>query len=100
MNDMNEQEYILTNNEGAQQFQIPIDGKLALIRYTRKDDKIYLMHTEVPEALSGRGIAGMMAEKVFRYIEEKNWILVPLCTYIQAYLKRHPEWERLLEKGD
>lgn len=93
---MNFDDIQLTNNEAIHNFEFVVDGRRSFIDYKLKDNKIYLVHTEVPAELEGRGIAGAMVEKAFKYIEEKGLKLVPLCAYIQSYLKRHTEWERIL----
>lgn len=67
-----------------------------LLSTTKKDDKIYLIHTEVPVELEGKGVASAIVEKTFNYIEQNNLKLVPLCVYVVSYLKRHPEWSRIL----
>jgi predicted GNAT family acetyltransferase len=46
--------------------------------------------------MEGNGVAAAIVEKAFNYIEEHHLKIVPLCAYIIAYLKRHPEWKRLL----
>ncbi|MGY4538335.1 putative GNAT family acetyltransferase [Mucilaginibacter sp. UYNi724] len=86
----------LVNNEAIHNFEFVVDSQRSFIDYRLKDGKIYLVHTEVPAELEGRGIAGAMVEKVFKYIEEKGLKLVPMCAYVQYFLKRHPEWERIL----
>ncbi|WP_374949660.1 GNAT family N-acetyltransferase [Mucilaginibacter sp.] len=86
----------VTNNESIHNFEMFVDGERAFIDYKTKDGKMYLVHTEVPTELQGQGVAEVMVEKTFKYLEENNLKLVPLCSYIQSYLKRHPEWERLL----
>jgi predicted GNAT family acetyltransferase len=86
----------LVNNEDIHHFELTVDEQKAFIDYKRKDNKIYLIHTEVPETLRGSGAAEAIVNKVFRFIEEHQLKLVPLCSYVQVYLKRHPEWNRLL----
>jgi predicted GNAT family acetyltransferase len=86
----------LVNNEAIHNFEFVVDGHRSFIDYKTKDGKIYLVHTEVPEELEGRGVASVMVEKTFKYIEDKGLKLVPLCSYIQSYLKRYPEWDRIL----
>ncbi|WP_184548908.1 GNAT family N-acetyltransferase [Mucilaginibacter sp. FT3.2] len=86
----------LINNETAHHFELSIDDMLAFIDYKLKGDKIYLIHTEVPEAMEGMGVAAALVEKTFNYIEEHQLKIIPLCTYIVAFLKRHPEWTRLM----
>jgi len=93
---MNYQDMGLTNNEAIHNFELIVDGQRSFIDYKKRDSKIYLVHTEVPQELQGKGVAEAMVEKTFNYIEGHGLKLVPLCSYIQAFLKRHPEWNRLL----
>ena len=86
----------LVNNEAIHNFEFVVDGQRSFIDYQLRGDKIYLVHTEVPAELEGRGIAAAMVEKAFKYIENNSLKMVPLCAYIQQYLKLHPEWDRIL----
>jgi predicted GNAT family acetyltransferase len=86
----------LTNDTHAHNFEMIVDGHRAFIDYQLKHDKVFLIHTEVPVELEGHGVAATMVDRTLRYIEEHGWKIVPYCTYIKSYLKKHPEWERLL----
>ncbi|MCW3087033.1 MAG: acetyltransferase, partial [Sediminibacterium sp.] len=68
----------------------------AFIDYRKEGDVVRLVHTEVPKELEGKGIAAQLVEKVFQYIEEHKLRIVPECSYVQHYLQRHPEWQRLV----
>lgn len=85
----------LINNEALHNFELFIDGARAFIDYKQKGDKVYLIHTEVPEALQGKGVAAAIVEKTFRYMEAHQLKLVPLCVYVKHFLSTHPEWNRL-----
>jgi uncharacterized protein len=93
---MNQKEAEVVDNTAAHNFEIYIDGHRSFIDYKIRDGKIYLIHTEVPEVLQGKGIAASLVEKTLEYIERNGLKIVPLCSYVQAYLKRHPEWNRLV----
>jgi predicted GNAT family acetyltransferase len=86
----------LVNNEALHNFELIIDDARSFIDYKQKGDKVYLIHTEVPHEMEGKGIAPALVEKTFIYLEQHNLKIVPLCTYMVTYLKRHPEWNRLL----
>ncbi|MFA6085888.1 GNAT family N-acetyltransferase [Mucilaginibacter sp.] len=93
---MNFADIELINNEAIHNFELFVNGHRAFIDYKKKDNKIYLIHTEVPAELKGMGVAEALVEKAFNYIEEHQLKLVPLCSYVQLFLKRHPEWGRLV----
>ncbi|TSJ42767.1 N-acetyltransferase [Mucilaginibacter corticis] len=86
----------LINNQAIHNFELFVDGHRAFIDYKQRDDKFFLIHTEVPQELEGRGVAAALVEKTFKYLEAHNDKIVPYCEYVKVYLKRHPKWERLL----
>lgn len=93
---MEDKDISFTNNEAIHNFELIVDKQRAFIDYQLKGDKIYLVHTQVPVDLRDQGIAAIIVEKALQYIDEHHLKLVPLCPYVQQYLKRHPQWDRLL----
>jgi len=91
--------YTLIDNKENKQFEFHIEGQIAKIEYIIKEEKnkIYLIHTEVPEALSGRGIASALTLKVMETLENSPYQLVVQCPYIIKWLERHPEWNKLIQ---
>lgn len=87
------------DNVNARQFEVKIDGLLAKVEYMMGGNKIFLTHTEVPPALEGQGIAAALVERVLEIVEERKLKMVPLCPYVATYLRKHPEWKRLLAHG-
>ncbi|WAC38995.1 GNAT family N-acetyltransferase [Pedobacter sp. SL55] len=83
-------------NEETKRFELTVDGHTAFIDYEENEKTIKLIHTESPEALAGRGAATALIEKTLIYLEENKYELVPLCQLVFAYVKRHPEWKRLV----
>ena len=91
--------YKLVNNEQAKQYELHIDELVARVEYMRVQNNIYLTHTEVPVKLEGKGIGAAIVKQVLQDIEKRNLTLVPLCPFVTLYLKRHPEWKKLVFKG-
>ncbi|MAO08257.1 MAG: GNAT family N-acetyltransferase [Alteromonas sp.] len=89
----------ILDNPEKKRFEAPIEGKIAFIEYIRAKDAIYLTHTEVPESLGGSGIGSALVKEVLQQIEGEGLLLAPLCPFVAGYLKKHPEWQRLLAKG-
>ena len=84
-------------NKGTHRFEIIVDGFTSFIEYEESPNRIALLHTEVPKELEGHGVAAALVEKTFHYIEEHNLRLLPYCPYVASFLRRHPEWRRILE---
>lgn len=86
---------ILQNTE-KHQFETTVDGHTAFIVYKLFPGGIAYIHTEVPPELEGKGIASQMAKYVLDYARENHLKVKPLCPYVHAYMKRHPEYNDLL----
>jgi uncharacterized protein len=88
------------NNTEQQQFQVSVENDLASLEYRLYDGKLVLMHTEVPDKLSGHGIGTALAGYAFRYARTNHLPVKVYCPFVQAYLKRHPEYDDLVVKAD
>lgn len=93
---MNQKEHNLTDNIERKRFELTADGHTAFIEYMIMGGKIFLTHTEVPKALEGKGIGSAIVKLALEETEARGLKLVPLCPFVAAYIKRHPEWDRVL----
>ncbi len=91
-----ETNYELVHNKAKHQYEYHIEGHLAQLVYEEKDGVLHITQTLVPHELGGRGIAGALTKDAFADIEKRGLKIVPVCTYTIAYVKKHPEYERLL----
>lgn len=89
----------LIDNASEKRYEATIEAVTARIEYIKAQDKIYLTHTEVPKALEGKGVGSALVAQVLEDIDRQGLTLVPLCPFVALYLKRHPEWKRLVMKG-
>jgi len=55
-----------------------------------------LLHTVVWQEHSGHGIGGRLAETAFADARERGTKIVPVCTFVLAWLERHPEQHELV----
>jgi predicted GNAT family acetyltransferase len=85
------------NNEQRQQFQLKLEGELASLEYRLNEGKIILMHTEVPDKLSGRGIGSALVEFALNYARANHLPVKVYCPFVAAYLKRHPEQQDIVQ---
>ena len=54
-------------------------------------NNLTVYHTEVSEKLKGKGVAAQLLSKMVEYAREHEQKVIPLCSYVQAQFKRHPE---------
>ncbi|WP_130736064.1 GNAT family N-acetyltransferase [Flavobacterium sp. J27] len=88
----------LVKNEERKRFELVIDEKYAIINYGQFGNQIALVHTEVEPALKGKGAADAIIEKTLHYLDENNAVLLPFCPFVFAYIKKHPEWKRIVSE--
>lgn len=83
-------------NKIEHRFEMEVEEQTAFIDYKQNGNKLYLVHTEVPPELEGKGVGSALVQKTLQYIEEHHFQVVPYCPFVQAFLERHHEWKRLL----
>lgn len=88
----------LVNNTAGGRFEMAVNGSTAIIEYKPLPGALALLHTEVPQALEGKGVAAAIVEKTFHYAEEHAVKIIPLCPYVALYIKKHPEWNRIVHE--
>ena len=88
------------NNEGARRFEAEVEGHQAILNYRRAGQSIFLVHTEVPEAIERRGIGSSLAQAALEFARLKHLQVVPVCPFVAAYLQKHPEFSDLLASPD
>jgi uncharacterized protein len=82
---------VVTDNNEKSRFEVNENGELAELVYRRRADRLVLVHTEVPEALGGRGIGGQLVQAALRRAAADGLTVVPLCPFARSWLDRHPE---------
>ena len=57
---------------------------------------IIVDHTEVPDALRGKGVGVALAERVVADARAKGVKIVPLCPFFKAQAQKHDEWSDVI----
>ncbi|MDB5241595.1 MAG: acetyltransferase, partial [Spirosoma sp.] len=84
-------------NRHHHRFELKTGGKLSIVEYQQVDDEtLALTHTEVDPSLEGQGVGSHLVSGVLEYVERNNLKIVPLCPFVDVYIKRHPEWKRVV----
>lgn len=77
-------------------FEIEQDGHIAYMEYNLAGDILQLIHTEVPEALRGKGLASTLTQSALEWAREHKKKVDVLCPVAAGYLQKHPEYAGLL----
>lgn len=89
---------ITHHDQGAGgEYRAHIAGSDAVGRltYVRRGDVMVVDHTVVPRAIGGRGIAAELVKAFVADARANAWKVRPVCSYVAAMFKRHPEWADL-----
>ena len=84
------------DNPATSRFEMTTGGAVAFVDYTREGDRIALLHTEVPEALSGKGVGSKLVSGTLDAVRAEGLKVVPRCEFVAAYIGRHSEYRDLL----
>jgi predicted GNAT family acetyltransferase len=87
----------VADNPRKKRFELPVGDALAVAYYKDENGRIVLLHTEVPQELSGRGIGSKLARGVFEALRARGGRVVAKCPFMAAYAGRHPEYAGMLD---
>ncbi len=90
---------MISDNTDRNRFEMQIGEQVAYIDYILAKGNIYLTHTEVPQGLEGNGYGKSLVMQTLHEVDKRDLVLVPLCPFVAAYIKRNPEWRRLVYRG-
>lgn len=90
-------EHQIHHNTAASRFELQVDGGLAECAYRLQGEVMNIVHTEVPPAAAGRGVAAALVKAALAYARARGCKVRPSCSYVQAYMRRHAETQDLLE---
>ena len=78
-------------NPAMSRFEMPLgDGALAVAYYKVEDVRVVLLHTEVPQELSGLGYGSRLAHGVFEALRRDGKRVIAKCPFMSSYAARHP----------
>lgn len=69
---------------------------MAFIDYRRDGGIVTMMHAEVPPALQGHGVGSALVRGALDRVRADGEKVIPRCSFVAAYIKRHAEYQSLL----
>jgi len=83
------------HNTAQQRFEAEVEGQLCVADYHLSDGVMVMSHTHVPTQVEGRGIAAEIVRTALDYAREQRLRVDPQCSYVRAYMQRHPDTQDL-----
>ena len=87
----------ITHDVARSSFEAQVDGGVAECVYRLQGGVMNIVHTEVPPASEGRGIAATLVRAALAHARAQGLRVRPSCSYVRTYMRRHPETQDLLE---
>jgi uncharacterized protein len=84
------------DNNALSRFELDADGITALANYQVAGKVMTFTHTEVPPQARREGIASRLIEGALKAVRARGLKIVPRCSFVRAYLGKHPEDSDLL----
>lgn len=88
------------DNSERRRYELDVEGGLAFIDYLRDGDTVTMTHAEVPLALRGGGVGSELVRGALAVVRQRGDKVVPLCSFVEHYMRRHPEAHDLLAAPD
>ena len=76
---------------------IETEGSTAYVEYDLHHNGLDIKHTVVPPAIGGRGIASLLVKFIYDYAIHNGLTPIATCSYAQVWLKKHPEYTRIVD---
>ena len=87
---------IVRDNKTEHRFEMNAGDDAAVAYYSLAPGVITFTHTEVPAALRGKGIASRLMRVALETARAQGLKVVPRCSFVAAFMRRHPEFKDLL----
>jgi uncharacterized protein len=87
----------VSDNPTELRYEAVADGKLlGEIRYRTEPGLIVLVHTDVAPSAEGTGVGSQLVKEALDDIRRRGLKVVPLCPFVAAYIRRHPDYADLV----
>lgn len=84
------------DNRAEAEFELVTGGHRAVAAYQMEGDTIVFTHTLVPPAIAGHGVASKLIRAALDSARDRGLKVVAQCSFVAAYIERHPEYRALL----
>ena len=88
----------ITHNPAENRFETWIEGRLSKLDYLLNGETIVMTHVGVHPEDRGHGVAAKLTEVALEYARGKSLRVIPMCSYVAAYIRRNPQHAELMRQ--
>lgn len=90
----------VVDNPAELRYELRIgDDVVGQIRYATEPGLVVLIHTDVAESIEGQGLGSVLVRGALDDLRTRGLRVVPVCPFVAAYIRRHPEYGDLVEQN-
>ena len=84
--------FSVRDNREELRYELVREGEvLGFLLYRIEPESVVLVHTDVDPAYEGQGLGSVLVKGALDDLGEHGMRAVPLCPFVRAYIRRHPE---------
>jgi hypothetical protein len=89
---------MIADHPERHRYELEIDGRKAaeIVYHLRSPGVIDLVHTEVKPEFEGQGLASKIVTFALDDARKRGLKAIPSCSYVQVFLRKHPEYADLV----
>ena len=88
-----------TDGASGGAYRVDVDGHMAEMTFSRASEHMIIIdHTEVPQALRGRGVGDRLVARAVHDARAEGFTIFPLCPFAASRFRKHPEHRDVLSK--
>nr|WP_207493977.1 GNAT family N-acetyltransferase [Aridibaculum aurantiacum] len=84
------------SGNGGKFFIVSDNKQIAKMLYNVEDNSLQIYSTEVDKEHREQNLAGQMVEQAVAYATEKEWKIVPICSFAKAFIQKRPDLQHIL----
>ncbi|MEH0985905.1 GNAT family N-acetyltransferase [Micromonospora sp. CPCC 205556] len=89
--------FLVEENPAKHRFEILVDDALAgFAAYEPRGEVRIFTRTEVRPEYRNMGVGAALVQGALEQVRQQGGRLVPECSFVRAYLERHPEYADLV----
>ena len=90
----------VTDNAEEHRYEIRVGSQLAgFVDYHAQPGLVTVLHTEVDPAFEGHGVGSHLVAGMLDDLRERGLKVLPICPFVRAYVRQHPEARDLVAPG-